>query len=69
MSIGSNKIPKRISASRIPPFLLVRYAARRSELEVNGKARMYPTRVAIARRPELVWLQLYGGAVIFIGKT
>jgi hypothetical protein len=37
----------------MPPFFLVRYAARRSELVVNGIARMKPTALPTAMSPEL----------------
>jgi len=45
--------PRRISASRMPLLRFVRYAARRSELEVKGKARKKPSAVPTAMRPEL----------------
>ena len=60
--------PRRISASRMPPFLRVKRAARRSEVLVKGMARMYPTRDAIEIRPELIWGQLYGSTVILSGN-
>lgn len=55
MMTAGQRTPSRISASRIPPFLRVRRAASRSEVNVKGRAIRKPTALPMAMRPEFVW--------------